>query len=44
VHHDNTEREYAYDNASERTLQMTPDLGWTMVRIKDDWKTGFAWH
>ena len=30
IHHDDDEREYAYDVGSEKTLQMAADRGWTV--------------
>ena len=43
VHHDDAEREYAYDRKSpfghlERGLDEGPKLGWTLVSMKNDWK------
>ena len=43
VHHDDAEREYAYDIGSEKTLQMAPERGWTVVSMKNDWNKIFAW-
>ena len=42
VHHDDAEREFAYDRASavgilDRALDDAPDRGWTLVSMKDDW-------
>lgn len=42
VHHDDAEREYAYDRASPigrlaRVLDAAPNRGWTIVSMKDDW-------
>jgi hypothetical protein len=42
VHHDDAEREYQYDTGSEKTLQMAPERGWTVVSMKNDWKKVFA--
>ncbi len=42
VHHDDPIREYAYDEGSEMALQMAPKEGWTIVSMKDDWKTVFS--
>lgn len=44
VHHDDAEREFAYDRDShigklDRGLDEGPGLGWTIVSMKDDWKT-----
>jgi hypothetical protein len=44
VHHDDAEREYAYDIGSEKTLEMAPERGWTVVSMKNDWKTVFAFE
>ena len=43
VHHDDAEREYAYDRKShigtlDKGLDEGPKLGWTIVSMKDDWK------
>ena len=42
VHHDDAEREFAYDRASavgilDRALDDAPSRGWTLVSMKDDW-------
>jgi phosphoserine phosphatase len=44
VHHDDAVREFAYDRGShigklERGLDEGPRRGWTIVSMKDDWKT-----
>jgi len=46
VHHDDPEREWAYDRNSQigrldRGLDDGPRLGWTIVSMKDDWRTIF---
>ena len=43
VHHDDAEREYAYDRKSHigrlaRGMDEGPKLGWTLVSMKNDWK------
>ena len=43
VHHDDAEREYAYDRQSligrlDRALDAAPKRGWTLVSMKRDWK------
>lgn len=43
VHHDDAEREYAYDRKSQagkldKALDEAPARGWTVVSMKDDWK------
>ena len=42
VHHDDPEREYAYDDGAEQALQLARKEGWIVVSMKDDWKTVFA--
>ncbi len=44
IHHDDAEREYAYDRDShigrlDRGLDEGPKRGWTIVSMKNDWKT-----
>ena len=41
VHHDDAEREYAYDEGTEKALQLAPKVGWTLISMKNDWKTIF---
>lgn len=46
VHHDDGQREFAYDRESHigklaKGLDEGPKLGWTVVSMKDDWKTIF---
>ena len=41
LRHDDAKREYAYDEGSEKTLQMAKERGWIAVSMKDDWKTVF---
>ncbi len=41
VHHDDPEREYAYDDGAEKALQLAPKEGWIVVSMKNDWKTVF---
>lgn len=43
VHHDDADREYAYDRQShvgklDKALDAAPQRGWTVVSMKDDWK------
>ena len=47
VHHDDAEREVAYDRESHigklaRGLDEGPKRGWTIVSMKNDWKTVFV--
>lgn len=43
VHHDDAEREYAYDRELhfgrlDRGLKEGPERGWSIVSVKKDWK------
>jgi len=42
VHHDDPEREYAYDEGAEKALQLALKEGWIVVSMRDDWKTVFS--
>ncbi len=47
VHHTDAEREWAYDRKShigklDKALDEAKAKDWTVVSIKDDWKTVFA--
>jgi phosphoserine phosphatase len=42
VSHDDADREFAYTKAAERSLAEARERGWTVVSMKDDWKTVFA--
>jgi hypothetical protein len=42
VLHDDAEREFAYTAGAEQSLDTAADRGWTVVSIKNDWKTVFA--
>jgi hypothetical protein len=44
VHHDDPEREYKYNTGSEKTLKMAKERGWTVVTMKNDWKTIFTFQ
>jgi hypothetical protein len=46
VHHTDAEREVAYDRQShigklDKALDVANAKGWTVVSMKDDWKTVF---
>jgi phosphoglycolate phosphatase-like HAD superfamily hydrolase len=41
VHHDDPEREFAYDDGAEKALELAPRAGWITVSMKNDWKTVF---
>ena len=42
VHHDDAEREFAYNGGSEQALAEAARRGWTVVSMRDDWETVFA--
>ena len=49
VHHDDGDREFAYDGKSpfgklDHCLDEAPKRGWTVVSMKHDWKTIFPWQ
>lgn len=49
VHHTDAEREWAYDRASrigklDKALDEAPQRGWTVVDMKDDWKTVYPFE
>jgi len=44
VHHDDVEREYAYDQGTEKALQLASKAGWTVVSMKNDWKRIFSFQ
>ena len=48
VHHDDAEREYAYDRESHvgrlaRALDEAPQRGWSIVSMRQDWARIFPW-
>ena len=42
AHHDDAAREYAYDDGTNKTLQRAAHEGWTVVSMKNDWKSMFG--
>ncbi len=49
IHHDDAEREFAYDRKSpigrlERGLDEADARGWTVVSMKNDWRTVYPQH
>jgi hypothetical protein len=49
IHHDDAEREFAYDRASaagklDRGLDEAPKRGWAVVSMKKDWKRVFVFE
>ena len=41
VNHDDAEREFAYTSAAEASFAKAKELSWTVVSMKNDWKTVF---
>jgi phosphoglycolate phosphatase-like HAD superfamily hydrolase len=41
VHHDDAEREYAYDEGAESALELAAQGEWVVVSMKNDWKVIF---
>jgi phosphoserine phosphatase len=41
IKHDDEEREYAYTDGAEKVLAEAKERDWTVVSVKDDWKTVF---
>ena len=39
VYHDDAEREFAYDSGAEKSFEIARERGWTIVSMRDDWKT-----
>lgn len=50
VHHDDSSREYAYDDhsfvgeLSKELMKEANESGWTVVSMKNDWKVIFPWE
>ena len=42
VLHDDAEREFAYIKGAENSVNTAREKGWTLVSIKNDWKTVFS--
>jgi phosphoserine phosphatase len=42
VWHDDAAREFDYAGGAEKSLEVAKQYGWTVVSMKDDWKTIFA--
>ena len=41
IHHDDDEREYAYENGAEKLLHIAEEEKYTIVSMKNDWKNIF---
>lgn len=44
LHHDDAEREYEYDAGAEKALQLASQRGWTIISMKNDFKTVFPFE
>ena len=42
IKHDDAEREFAYTNGAEKSVEVSQQKGWTVVSMKNDWKTVFS--
>ncbi|WP_422745344.1 HAD family hydrolase [Mycobacterium sp. WMMD1722] len=42
VRHDDAEREFAYDAGAERALENAAAQDWTVISMRDDWRTVFS--
>jgi phosphoserine phosphatase len=42
VNHDDSEREFAYTAGAEQALERAGSQSWTVVSVRDDWRTVFA--
>lgn len=41
IHHDDAAREFAYEEKDGASLRAAKEGGWTVVSMRDDWKTVF---
>jgi hypothetical protein len=44
VHHDDAEREYAYDDGADKALRLAGERGWTVISMKDDFRAVFPFQ
>ena len=44
VHHDDAEREYAYDAGAEKALRLAGERGWTVISMKDNFRAMFPFQ
>jgi phosphoserine phosphatase len=44
LHHDDAAREYAYDKGAEKVLEMASSRGWTVISMKQDFRTVFKFE
>ena len=41
VNHDDEEREFVYTSGADASFAKAKELGWTVISMKEDWKTVF---
>lgn len=41
LNHDDTEREFAYQQGAEKALQLAGERNWNVISMKNDWKQVF---
>ena len=44
LHHDDARREYAYNAGAEKALRLAGERNWTVVSMKDDFRTVFPFE
>ncbi len=44
INHDDEEREFAYDEADNASLNAAQEKAWNVVSMKTDWRQVFAWQ
>jgi len=44
INHDDQEREFAYSEADNASLNAAQEKGWNIVSMKTDWRQVFAWQ
>jgi len=42
VHHDDAEREFAYDQGAEKALGLAAERDWTLINMQEDWNDIFS--
>ena len=42
INHDDGNREFSYQTGAEASLEAAREEGWTVISVKDDWKTVFG--
>lgn len=44
LHHDDAEREYEYDQGAEKALQLASQRGWTIISMRNDFRSVFPFE